>query len=102
MQFKVPEVFFKPSKLGQQYEGLPGIHELIFTSIMKCDNEIRKDLYGNIVLAGGNTMFPGMNERINFELSEVQSNFKVKVAAPNERKYTGWIGGSILASLSTF
>lgn len=101
-QFKAPEILFKPSKLGSAYEGLPGLHELIFQSIMKCDSDIRKDLYGNIVLAGGNTMFSGINQRINYELSEVQSNFKVNVAAPNERKYTGWIGGSILASLNTF
>lgn len=101
-QFRVPEALFKPSKISKDYEGLPGIHDLIFQSIMKCDQDIKKDLYGNIVLAGGNTMFPGISERINIELSEVQSGNKIKVAAPNERKYTGWIGGSILASLSTF
>jgi actin len=102
MQYKAAEILFKPGKISSKHEGLPGIHELIFQSIMKCDPEIRKDLYGNIVLAGGNTMFSGISERINYELGEVQSNFRVKVAAPNERKYTGWIGGSILASLSTF
>lgn len=38
---------------------LQGLHELTFSSIMKCDVDIRKDLYGNIVLSGGSTMFPG-------------------------------------------
>lgn len=101
LQFKAAEVMFKPSLIGK--ENLPGIHELIQQSIMKCDPDIRKDLYANITLAGGNSMFPQIAERLNYELSEVApSNTKVKVSAPSERKYTGWIGGSIIASLSTF
>jgi len=101
LQFKAAEILFKPELLGK--EGVPAIHDLIHQSIMKCDPDIRKDLYGNIVLAGGNTMYPQIAERLNSELSEIApSNTKVKVAAPNERKYTGWIGGSIIASLSTF
>ncbi len=42
-----------------------GVQETIFNSIMKCDIDIRKDLYSNIVLSGGTTMFPGMAERIS-------------------------------------
>jgi actin len=30
------------------------------------------------------------------------SSMKIKIVAPPERKYSVWIGGSILASLSTF
>ncbi len=30
-----------------------GIHETTFNSIMKCDIDIRKDLYANTVLSGG-------------------------------------------------
>jgi len=101
LQFKAPEIMFKPELVGK--EGLPGIHDLILQSIMKCDSDIRKDLYANIMLAGGNTMFPNISQRIHNELSVVApSNTRVKVSAPNERKYTGWIGGSIIASLSTF
>ena len=36
-----------------------GIHETCYNSIMKCDVDIRKDLYANTVLSGGSTMFPG-------------------------------------------
>ena len=36
-----------------------GIHESTYNSIMKCDVDIRKDLYANTVLSGGSTMFPG-------------------------------------------
>jgi len=48
-------------------------------------------------------MFPGIADRITKELSGLApENMEVKVIAPPERKYGVWIGGSILASLSTF
>ncbi|KAL3634892.1 Actin, aortic smooth muscle [Castilleja foliolosa] len=71
--------------------------------IMKCDVDIRKDLYGNIVLSGGSTMFPGIADRMSKEITALApSSMKIKVVAPPERKYSVWIGGSILSSLSTF
>ena len=80
-----------------------GIHETTYNSIMKCDVDIRKDLYGNIVLSGGTTMFPGIADRMSKEITALApSSMKIKVVAPPERKYSVWIGGSILASLSTF
>lgn len=70
---------------------------------MKCDVDVRKDLYGNIVLSGGTTMFPGISERLSKEIVKLApSTMKIKVIAPSERKYSVWIGGSILSSLSTF
>lgn len=48
-------------------------------------------------------MFPGIADRMNKEITaRAPSSMKVKVVAPPERKYSVWIGGSILASLSTF
>lgn len=74
-----------------------------YTSIYKCDLDIRRELYGNVVLSGGTTMFPGISDRMQKELAALApSSMKVKVIAPPERKYSVWIGGSILASLSTF
>ncbi len=70
---------------------------------MKCDIDIRKDLYGNIVLSGGTTMFPGIVDRLQREITSLApSEMKIKIIAPPERKFSTWIGGSILASLSTF
>lgn len=86
--------------IGQEF---PGIHELTFQSIMKCDVDVRKDLYGNIVLSGGTTCFQGISERLSKEVNKLApSSMKIKVVAPPERKYSVWIGGSILSSLSTF
>ena len=55
-RFRCPEVLFQPSMLGQE---APGIHETTFNSIMKCDVDIRKDLYSNIVLSGERWDEPG-------------------------------------------
>jgi len=86
--------------IGQEFDG---IHNLTYNSIMKCDVDVRKDLYGNIVLSGGTTMFPGISERLSKEIVKLApSTMKIKVVAPPERKYSVWIGGSILSSLSTF
>jgi actin-related protein len=80
-----------------------GIHETTYNSIMKCDIDIRKDLYANTVLSGGTTMYPGIADRMQKEITSLApSTMKIKIVAPPERKYSVWIGGSILASLSTF
>ena len=48
-------------------------------------------------------MFPGIADRMSKEITALApSSMKIKVVAPPERKYSVWIGGSILASLSTF
>jgi actin len=60
-------------------------------------------LYGNIILAGGSTMFPGMNSRLFKEISALApSTMPIKVKSPQERKFSTWIGGSILSSLKAF
>ena len=70
---------------------------------MKCDVTIRKDLFANIVFSGGSTMFPGISDRMQKEISSLApATMKIKIIAPPERKSSVWIGGSILASLTTF
>jgi len=99
-RFRCPEALFQPSMIGLE---AVGIHQTTYNSIMKCDVDIRKDLYANIVLSGGTTMFSGIGERMDKEVTALAPpTMKVKVVAPPERKYSVWIGGSILASLSTF
>jgi len=99
-RFRCPEALFQPSFLGME---AAGIHELTYNSIMKCDVDVRKDLYANVVLSGGTTMYAGIADRLFKELTALApKSMKVKVIAPPERKYSVWIGGSILARLSTF
>jgi actin-related protein len=99
-RFRCPEALFQPHLIGREAKG---IHDTTFESIMKCDIDIRADLYSNVVLSGGTTMFEGIGERMTKELTALApSTMKIKVVAPPERKYSVWIGGSILSSLSTF
>lgn len=97
---RCPEALFQPLLLGKETNG---IHEMVVDSMRKCEIDIRRNLYGNVILSGGSSMFPGLSERLQEELSALlPANSRVKVFAPPERKYSVWIGGSVLGSLTTF
>ncbi len=99
-RFLAPEVLFDPSRIGKED---PPLDEAVYNCIQACDIDLRKELYQNIVLSGGTTMFPGLKERLHKELKElVPESVEVRIVAPPERRYSVWIGGSILASLKTF
>lgn len=98
-RFKCSEPLFQPSLVGVKSMG---IHEATHDSIKRCEElNIRKLMYGNIVLVGGTTLCQGFAERMDKEMScMAPASWEVKVSAPPERNYSTWIGGSILASLS--
>lgn len=99
-RFRCAEALFQPGLIGME---AAGIHETTFNSIMKCDVDIRRDLFSNIVLSGGSTMYDGIAERLEKELVNLApATMKVKIIASEERKYAVWMGGSIVSSLSTF
>jgi len=92
-RFSCAEVLFQASLIGKEYEG---IHVLTWSSIQKCDIDIRKDLLFNIVFSGGSTLFPHIDERLEKEMTQLApAPAKVKIVAPPERKYTVRIGGEI-------
>lgn len=99
-RFRAPEILFDPEIIGLEY---PGVHQIVVDSINRTDLDLRKALYSNIVLSGGSTLTKGFGDRL---LTEVQrlavKDMRIKIFAPPERKYSTWIGGSILAGLSTF
>ncbi|VDN00021.1 unnamed protein product, partial [Onchocerca ochengi] len=69
----------------------------------RCEIDLRKNLYSNIVLSGGSTMFTGFGDRLLAETRRLApKDVKIRISAPQERLYGTWIGGSILASLDTF
>lgn len=99
-RFRCSEALFRPHLVGKKLEG---VHTAIHESIQKCDMDLRRDLYGNVLLAGGSTLFPGFASRLTKELTALApGSVKVRVVAPPERKYSAWIGGAIFASLSCF
>ena len=99
--FECAECLFHPrTHLGRDHLG---IQHLICNSIRDCHIDTRRDLYANIVLSGGNTLLSGMYERIRKEIVNLSPpKSHVRVISPPERKYLPWIGGSIVASLSSF
>ena len=101
-RFRAPEILFHPEQCGKEPGG---VDQKCFDSIGKSDIDVRKDLYQCIVLSGGTTMFTGLPERLTKEvkaLAPESMKNNVKVIAVPERKYSVWIGGSILSSISTF
>jgi len=99
-RFRVPEVMFDPMLAGRE---LPGMHHATFSCIQACDVDLRRDLYKNIVLSGGNTMFPGIDVRLTKELKALApQKIDVKVVANPQRRYIVWMGASIVAQLSSF
>ena len=84
-RFRCSEIFFNPFMIGLEYQG---IDTLINESILICDESMRRDLYRNIILCGGSSMFPGIDVRLRKEITaRVPHGTSVKIIAPSERKY---------------
>ncbi|CAH1784012.1 unnamed protein product [Owenia fusiformis] len=99
-RFRAPELLFRPDLIGEEYEG---IHDVLHYAIQKSDMDLRRVLYQNIVLSGGSTLFKGFGDRLLSEVKKLApKDIKIRISAPQERLYSTWIGGSILASLDTF
>ena len=76
---------------------------MVVDSINRTDMDLRKALFSNIVLSGGSTLCKGFGDRLLHEVQRLAvKDMRIKIFAPPERKYSTWIGGSILAGLSTF
>lgn len=99
---RAPECMFRPALIGKGDS--QGVHEMLFKCISnKCDVDVRRDLFKNVILSGGNTCFNGMSERLHRELTMLAPDgIRVGIVDPPDRKYSVWTGGSILASLPTF
>ncbi|KAK0498542.1 actin-related protein Arp4p [Armillaria luteobubalina] len=104
-RYYVGEQFFIHSpQMSASNHSLPKtIPALISESLRSYDIELRQVLMGNVVLTGGGSLFSGFNDRLASELSRTFPHVKIHAPGnPIERRYGGWLGGSILASLGTF
>ncbi|KAK0206306.1 actin-related protein Arp4p [Desarmillaria ectypa] len=104
-RYYVGEQFFYHSpQMSSSNQSLPKtIPALISESLRSYDIELRQVLMGNVVLTGGGSLFSGFNDRLAAELSRTFPHVKIHAPGnPIERRYGGWLGGSILASLGTF
>ncbi|XP_014938337.2 actin-related protein T2 [Acinonyx jubatus] len=98
--YQAPEALFAPDQLGIQN---PGLSKMVSCSVTKCDADIQKSLFGEIVLSGGTTLFQGLDDRLLKELEQLASKgTPIKITAPPDRWFSTWIGASIVTSLSSF
>ncbi|KAM4818270.1 actin-related protein T1-like [Thomomys bottae] len=97
---RLPEAVFTPELLGIHE---PGITKMVCSSIEKCDLDIQNNLFSDIVLSGGNTLFPGLGERLMKELKSMTSPRKtIRITASPDRSFSTWIGASVITCMSTF
>eukprot|EP00850_Spirogloea_muscicola_P005314 SM000024S07776 [mRNA] locus=s24:471134:476148:+ [translate_table: standard] len=112
-RFRVAEALFNPAIVKTvpkmedfSIEGLQGLPQMVIESINKCDADVRRDLFSSVLLSGGSTVMQQMKERLEKELlDEAPPAARVKVLASGnsiERRFSVWIGGSILASMGSF
>lgn len=94
-----PEIIFSPGKMN-----LPGLHDLVYKSVLQCDEKIRAKLLSNIMLTGGNSLLPGMDVRLRKELGKLLSDDdeNIRVVAQKGRDNFTWTGGAHLCGLSSF
>lgn len=101
-RFRATEAIFNPRIIGLDEGGLAMI---AWKAIEKCDADLKINLYNNIVLAGGSTLMPGFHERFDQEIKTLamhSTKTDINVYADLHRKFAAWIGGSMIASFSTF
>jgi len=82
------------------------LQEMILDSLNKCDQDLKAELYGNIVLSGGTTLMKGFANRVKAEINKFPnkqiSRSDINYIIEGNRRYAAWIGGSMLGSLSVF
>lgn len=76
---------------------------MVVDAINRTDMDLRRALFGNIVLSGGATLTKGFGDRLLHEVQRLAvKDMRIRILAPPDRIYSTWVGGSILAGLSTF
>ncbi|KAI6657660.1 actin [Oopsacas minuta] len=96
-RFRCAEIMFNPCLIGRESCGLT---ESVYDSIMKSDVDIRKLLYGNIVLSGGNAMIKGMDTRLARDLTKLAPrSCPVEIISLPDKDLLSWFGGAIFSSL---
>ena len=95
-----PEILFNPAIIGSEFLSF---QEMIVTSINKVDIDLRKNLYNNVLISGGNTLFKGIQEKFHTEIKKLSpKNMKVKLHSPANRLLCCWTGGNVISTLEIF
>ncbi|RXM36711.1 Actin-related protein 6 [Acipenser ruthenus] len=99
-RFAVPETVFHPSDIGIQEMGIP---EAIVNSVQNLPDEMQPHFFKNIVLTGGNTLFPGFRDRVFKDVrSLTPTDYDVSVVQPENPISYSWEGGKLLSDNPDF
>ncbi|PWA88080.1 Actin -like protein [Artemisia annua] len=84
-RYRCTEILFQPSIIG--LDG-GGIQDAIYNSIMMVkDGNMMREMFNDVMLSGGSTIFLGISDRLTMEISaKANSSMRVTVNAPLERK----------------
>eukprot|EP01050_Picozoa_sp_SAG11_P009530 SAG11_NODE_902_length_6620_cov_3.401012_4_plen_140_part_00 len=105
---RLPEkFFFEPLALDWADTTMEvALHQRVWQAVLGCSIDMRQKLLANTSIVGGNTNFIGLPNMLYKKLRAISSNqtaaLKVSAAPPEERAAAAWVGGSVLASLSSF
>ena len=106
-KFEAPEILFNPYLIGLDVNGIP---EMMFKSINNCPIDLRKNLYGSLILSGATTLFPGFASRLELDMKKLykenikrtsdnkKSKVSINVIDSPRRKYSVFIGASIIGN----
>ena len=94
-----PEILFRPELIGLEY---PGVHEMVANCIFKCDIDLRKQLFANIIVAGSTTLMRDFCDRLHKQIAKISKESKPTLVAPNNRQHSCWVGGATVSSLKAF
>ena len=72
---------------------------MAYGTIAKCDIDIRRDLYQNVILAGGSALFRGMSSRVREEINNL-APLSASVEVTPATGIETWAGGSIFSQFS--
>ena len=96
-RIECPEALLNPNLMNKEQEG---IVEACYNSIQNCDIDIKKDLYYNIILSGGNLNFRGLKERFSIEMKRlVPLSIDVKVTDAENKMFSVWNGAKMFSKL---
>eukprot|EP01106_Pelomyxa_sp_JSP_P014819 TRINITY_DN4856_c1_g1_i1.p1 TRINITY_DN4856_c1_g1~~TRINITY_DN4856_c1_g1_i1.p1 ORF type:complete len:365 (+),score=92.69 TRINITY_DN4856_c1_g1_i1:101-1096(+) len=96
-RFKCAEPLFEPMLLGKD---TLGVVKMLHESVTQCEPKDHAALWGNVVLAGGTTLFKGFKERVDHDLRVMMGKDagQVKITAPDNRIVSVWLGAALMAS----
>ncbi|CAG9794951.1 unnamed protein product [Diatraea saccharalis] len=69
--FMGAEMIFQPRVIMGPNVNVIALQEAIVTAAMKCDADLRSELYEAVILCGGMSMIPGLSTRLATEVEEI-------------------------------